>query len=550
MVVDSRDAAIAATSARIPDVILLTALLSPRDEHELIAHLRGLAGAEHVQTHTIPQLASSGQDSDTGQEQGGGLFGKLRRKKNADAIPGCDPAAFADEVGTFIARAAEMKAHAAFAPPPVIEPRRRDEARTQAEPGAAPHGSAPAQEEPVVDAGSAWASPFEWRRPDPAAQKKKDAAPRTPLVTNAPLAVVAEEEEARRAEADRRAREEAERAREHVEAEAAARRERARLEAEAAAHRERERLEAAEAAAKRERERLEAEQRAKQEAEHRAKEETERHAKAEAERRAKEEAERRAKAEAERRAKEEAERRAKAEAERRAKEEAERRAKAEAERRAKEEAERRAKAEAERRAKEEAERRAKAEAERRAKEEAAKRELERLEAERRAKEEVDRRAREEAERLAKEEEARLERERLEAERLEADRLAKEAERLEAEGAEQEIEIDLDHDPFADFRGEEPESALLKLMPVTAWARTDERRAASPLESPRNDEFHELMAGLSIPTHVASVAYARGCRIRRVRVPAPRPAPRARLSRPLILSKRALHAAKNDQQSGA
>ena len=81
MVVDSRDAAIAATSSRIPDVILLTALLSPRDEQELITHLRELSGAEHVQTHTIPQLASSSQDGDGGQE-GGGLFGKLRRKKS------------------------------------------------------------------------------------------------------------------------------------------------------------------------------------------------------------------------------------------------------------------------------------------------------------------------------------------------------------------------------------------------------------------------------------------------------------------------------------
>jgi CheY-like chemotaxis protein len=126
MVVDSRDAAVAATTARIPDVILLTALLSPRDEQELIAHLRELPGADHVQTHTIPQLASSSQDSDTGQEQGG-LFGKLRRRKNVEpGIPGCDPAAFADEVGTFIARAQEMKAHAALAPPPLIERPRRE----------------------------------------------------------------------------------------------------------------------------------------------------------------------------------------------------------------------------------------------------------------------------------------------------------------------------------------------------------------------------------------------------------------------------------------
>ena len=39
VVVDSRDAAIAALSARVPVVILLTALLSPRDEDEMVAHL-------------------------------------------------------------------------------------------------------------------------------------------------------------------------------------------------------------------------------------------------------------------------------------------------------------------------------------------------------------------------------------------------------------------------------------------------------------------------------------------------------------------------------
>ena len=40
IVVDSRDGAVAAVNAQVPDVILLTALLSPRDEAEIIAHLR------------------------------------------------------------------------------------------------------------------------------------------------------------------------------------------------------------------------------------------------------------------------------------------------------------------------------------------------------------------------------------------------------------------------------------------------------------------------------------------------------------------------------
>src|SRR4029079_3152427 len=112
IVVDSRDAAIAAVDERVPDVILLTALLSPRDEAEIISHLRTLSGVEHVQTHTIPQLASSTQDGEDAAPQGGLLVG-LRRKKASDPIPGCDPQAFAEEIGTFIARAAEMKIIAA-----------------------------------------------------------------------------------------------------------------------------------------------------------------------------------------------------------------------------------------------------------------------------------------------------------------------------------------------------------------------------------------------------------------------------------------------------
>jgi CheY-like chemotaxis protein len=627
MVVDSRDAAIAATSSRIPDVILLTALLSPRDEQELIAHLRDLSGAEHVQTHTIPQLASSSHDGDGGQE-GGGLFGKLRRKKSADAIPGCDPTAFADEVSTFIARAAEMKAHAALAPPPVIERSRRDDAAPH-EPVArdthsAAHAADATAEEPAVDSGSSWASPFEWRRSDPAGQKKKETAPRKPLVTNAPLAVVAEEEETRRLEEERRAREDTERdAREDAERRARQDTERRAREEERRAKEEAERLERetveaerraqdeakrqakheaerqakeeAERRAKQEAERRaneeavrrakeEAERRAKEEAAHRAKEEAERRAneeadrraKEEAARRAKEEAERRAKEEAERRAKEEAARRAKEEAERRAKEEAARRAKEEAARRAKEEAERRAKEEAARRAKEEAERRAKEEAERRAKEEAARRAKEEAarraneEAERRAKEEAERRANEEAARRAKEEEERRAKEeadrkakeeakrkaREEAERVaaeaaaEQERLRREAEERARQAAELEIEIDLDHDPFSDFRVEEgTDSPLLKLMPVSAWARPDSGKRHSAAAS-KGDEFRDLIAGLSIPANVAGVAYARGCRIRRVRVPAPRQPGRSRMSHPVILSKRALEDARNDQQSGA
>src|ERR671912_55824 len=58
-VVDSRDAAIEAMRTCMPDVLLLSALLSPRDEDELMAHLKTLDNSGHLQTHTIPQLAST-----------------------------------------------------------------------------------------------------------------------------------------------------------------------------------------------------------------------------------------------------------------------------------------------------------------------------------------------------------------------------------------------------------------------------------------------------------------------------------------------------------
>ena len=196
IVVDSRDAAVAAVDARVPDVILLTALLSPRDEAEIISHLRALSGAEHVQTHTIPQLASS-QDGEPVVTQGG-LLGKLRRKKVAEPIPGCDPSAFADEVGTFIGRAAEMKAIAAAS---TTHPH-----MSASHP--APQAAEGEQPQPQIGAASAWSSPFEWRRTDaPTQYSEPETEPpvvreplvmREPLVTASPLAVIAEEEEQRR----------------------------------------------------------------------------------------------------------------------------------------------------------------------------------------------------------------------------------------------------------------------------------------------------------------------------------------------------------------
>ena len=208
IVVDSRDGAISAVNAQVPDVILLTALLSPRDEAEIIAHLRTVEGAEHVQTHTIPQLASSSEDGDAPAGHGG-LLGKLRRRKVAETIPGCDPSAFADEVSVFITRAAEMKVITSSPSAPSGRAAKKAAAGAKQATAGQTASGAPDSEEPApeVNAESAWSSPFEWRRDSPGQRSGKKAAPpkREPLVTAAPLAVVAEEEEQRRAEEQARA---------------------------------------------------------------------------------------------------------------------------------------------------------------------------------------------------------------------------------------------------------------------------------------------------------------------------------------------------------
>ena len=106
--VDSLDAAVEAMRTAVPDVLLISALLSPRDEDDLIAHLRTLENAAHLQTHTIPQLASA-----LGPGEGRSarwLLSAFRRKKESEPPPsGCDPDLFADEIRTFLEQAAQKK---------------------------------------------------------------------------------------------------------------------------------------------------------------------------------------------------------------------------------------------------------------------------------------------------------------------------------------------------------------------------------------------------------------------------------------------------------
>ena len=187
-VVESPDAALAAIGIRTPDVLLLSALLSPRDEDELMGHLRSLDGADHIQTHTIPQLATTDAD----QEQGGrrGLLGVFKRKKETPQpiVSGCDPDLFAEEILTFIQRAAEKKAENIAA-----LQSRADQLEYLVQSGVQPptattaaaptsRDSEPSDEGQSASSDSAWASPFEWRKtptaPAPSPPRSRARLPR------------------------------------------------------------------------------------------------------------------------------------------------------------------------------------------------------------------------------------------------------------------------------------------------------------------------------------------------------------------------------------
>ena len=173
IVVDSRDAAIEALRTSMPDVLLLTALLSPRDEDDLMAHLRTLDNAGHLQTHTIPQLASALGPGEGKSSRG--LLSAFRRKKEPEPIAaGCDPDLFAEEVRVFLQRAADKKRELASMGDNLVQ-------HARVRPGKSEKSRATQikEEEIAADApvASSWESPFEWK---PSAASTRSAPPPEP----------------------------------------------------------------------------------------------------------------------------------------------------------------------------------------------------------------------------------------------------------------------------------------------------------------------------------------------------------------------------------
>jgi CheY-like chemotaxis protein len=147
VVVRSTADAIAAIGQAMPDVILLSALLSPRDEDRLITHLRSLEGASHLQTLTIPQLRLEKASSVGGPKKG---F-SFRKKRETGTSSGCDPAVFAEEVAAQLARAADLRSR----PPSSVHPLFTHEPVGVSEPTASELASAIVDPEPIAVADGA-----------------------------------------------------------------------------------------------------------------------------------------------------------------------------------------------------------------------------------------------------------------------------------------------------------------------------------------------------------------------------------------------------------
>lgn len=171
--VESKDAAIEAIRANVPDLILLTALLSPRDESEIADLIRDLDGAEHTQTLTIPLL-----DLGTAQparKKKRGLLSALTGGDEATAGPaGCDPAVFAEEIANYLQQAEQAKADAAAS---------RERRGKKATKGRKKKDAEPVS--PAVDASSGSSNYWSWDESTPAVSASRPDPETTPGVVEA-----------------------------------------------------------------------------------------------------------------------------------------------------------------------------------------------------------------------------------------------------------------------------------------------------------------------------------------------------------------------------
>ncbi len=193
---DTTELALEAIGDRIPDLVLVPALLSPQDDAALAMALRVIATAAHVQTLTIPVFATAAEPP---RSSGGGVLGIWRRgRSQAPATEGCDPAVFAEQIAAYLAEAEAAREALTLAA------REDDEYEARKKPPT-PQVIAPAADAPPVDDElEPWTEAEQWTytpppeipyvaaRPEPAAAASEPATwsePERPQpIAAAPLA--------------------------------------------------------------------------------------------------------------------------------------------------------------------------------------------------------------------------------------------------------------------------------------------------------------------------------------------------------------------------
>jgi hypothetical protein len=104
----SAAAALATLHGRVPELVLTSALIPPRDEAAITGWLRELGAAgSHVQTVTIPVLSTPEPPSRRGK---GPLA--FARERSPAAPDSCDPAVFADWISFYLDLASTHRAAA------------------------------------------------------------------------------------------------------------------------------------------------------------------------------------------------------------------------------------------------------------------------------------------------------------------------------------------------------------------------------------------------------------------------------------------------------
>src|SRR5580693_2600197 len=103
---ETAEQALNAIGDRVPDLVLVPALLAPQDDATLAGALRVIAVAARIQMLTIPVLAATSR-----RKQPRGVLAKWRRlRAEPIASEGCDPAMFGDQIAAYLAEAAAERA--------------------------------------------------------------------------------------------------------------------------------------------------------------------------------------------------------------------------------------------------------------------------------------------------------------------------------------------------------------------------------------------------------------------------------------------------------